>query len=145
MDFIVKKFEELNTFELYEILKVRSQVFVVELKMNCQDMDGVDYSCYHLYLKEKEKIIAYMRMYFENKDSKCIHIGRVLTVERGNGYAKALMEKAIDYAQNVLFCNKICLNSQKQAVGFYEKMGFKATSGEFIEENVIHISMELVL
>ncbi len=144
MEFTVKKFDELNTFELYEILKVRSQVFIVELKMNCQDMDGTDYSCYHLCLKE-ENIIAYMRLYYDVNDKKCVHIGRVLTTYKGKGYGRILMEKAIDYAKNALLCNKICLNSQKQAVGFYEKMGFKCVSDEFVEENVVHISMELIL
>ena len=61
MQFLTKEFNQLSTKELYEILKVRSEIFIVEQKMNCLDMDYVDYDCLHCYIMENENIVAYLR------------------------------------------------------------------------------------
>ncbi len=141
MNFIAKNFNELTTVELYEILKVRSQIFNVELKMNCQDMDGVDFDAWHFYLQEDGKIVAYLRAYYVDKTT--IRIGRVLTLEHGKGMGVEIMKKSIAYIKQNMPCKTICLDSQKHAIGFYEKLGFKTVSDEFLEEGVLHVKMEL--
>ena len=70
MQFSAKEFKELTTKELYEILKLRSQIFIVEQKMNCLDMDGVDYNALHCFLLESEKIVAYLRAYKAKNNSR---------------------------------------------------------------------------
>ena len=139
MEFLSKEFKELSTKELYEILKARSQIFIVENNMRCLDMDGEDYNSLHCFLTENGNVVAYLRA-FKLNDS--VKIGRVLTVTHGIGLGRKLMEQAIPEIIKCFGSNKIVLNSQKSAIGFYKKLGFKITSGEFLEENVIHVSME---
>lgn len=142
MKFIVKKFADLSKTELYEILKVRAQIFIVEQKMNCQDLDGVDFDSLHMFLEENGKIIAYLRAYESENDSNTVKIGRVLTLRHGMGYGRELLEKSILELRENYNYKRIVLNSQITAVGFYEKLGFKVISDEFLEEGIIHFAME---
>lgn len=64
MRFIAKNFNELSSVELYEILKARSQIFIVEQNMHCQDMDGVDLSARHFFIEENGKVLAYLRAFY---------------------------------------------------------------------------------
>ncbi len=142
MNFIVKNFSELTKEELYEILRVRSQIFVAQMKMNCQDIDGVDFNAVHFYLQQDGKILAYLRTFYVDKNT--IKIGRVLSVEHGKGLGADIMKKSISYIKKNMPCKTICLDSQKYAVGFYEKIGFKTVSDEFYEEGVLHVKMEFI-
>ncbi len=141
MNFVVKTFDELTCCELYEILRVRSQIFIVEQKMNCQDLDGIDFNALHFYLCEGGKIFAYLRAFYV--DENTIRIGRVLTIKHGEGLGREIVNKTIEYIKQKMPFKIICLDSQKHAVGFYEKLGFKTVSDEFLEEGVLHVKMEL--
>ena len=141
MQFLTKEFNQLSTKELYEILKVRSEIFIVEQKMNCLDMDYVDYDCLHCYIMENENIVAYLRAY--KTENYSVKIGRVLTTTHGIGLGKELMLRSIIEIKKYFSCEKIELHSQISAVGFYEKLGFKAIGERFLEENVWYISMVL--
>lgn len=141
MNFIAKNFDELLSTELYEILKARSQIFIVEQNMHCQDIDGIDLKARHFYLEENGKILAYLRAFYD--DEITVRIGRVLSVTHGIGLGTKVMTEAINDIKQNMKCQKICLDSQNHAIGFYEKLGFKAVSGEFLEEGVIHVKMEL--
>ena len=145
MDLTVKEFSELTTVELYEILKARSAVFILEQKMNCQDMDRTDYESLHLFYQKNSEVIAYLRAYYKNDSTDVVQIGRVLTLQHGNGLGRKLLEESIPAIKSKMNCRKICLDSQVHAVGFYEKLGFQVTSDEFLEEGVIHVAMELEL
>ena len=83
-----KTFQELTTDELYELLKVRSEVFVVEQNCVYQDMDGDDQKSIHLWLTVADKIVALARVCPAGTHMKEISIGRVITTERGKGYGK---------------------------------------------------------
>ena len=141
MNFVVKAFDELTKNELYEILKVRSQIFIVELKMCCQEIDGMDFSALHFFLEENGEILAYLRAFDEENTVK---IGRVLSVRHNKGIGTDLMQKAMLYIKQNLKAEKICLDSQKQAVRFYKKLGFKVVSDEFLEEGIPHFKMEYI-
>lgn len=143
MNFSAKYFSELSTNELYEILKARSQVFVVELKMNCQDIDGVDLKARHFFLEEDGRVLAYLRAFYEDDDKTTVRIGRVLSVTHGIGLGAELMRRAIEDIKKNMPHKKICLDSQKHATGFYEKLGFETVSDEFLEEGVMHVKMSL--
>ena len=145
MKLTVKKFEELTASELYEILKARAKVFIIEQNINYQDMDNIDYISFHCFYMQNNEVTAYLRAFCQSNNQSVIHIGRVLTLNHGKGTGRKLMEESIKTIKNKTKCTKICLNAQKYAVGFYEKFGFKSVSDEFLEEGIIHIAMELEL
>ncbi len=141
MKFIVKNFSQLTTAELYEILKVRSQVFMLEQEIHCLDMDGVDLDSRHYFLEEGGNIYAYLRAYYI--DDSTVKIGRVLTIKRGIGLGADIMRRAITDIRENMPCKKIHIDAQMHALGFYEKLGFVPVSGEFLEEGVVHIAVQL--
>ena len=143
MNFTVKSFNELSTKELYEILKSRAEVFLLEQNIVCQDMDDIDYESYHFFMKENDRIIAYLRAYYTDEENKIMKIGRVLTLSHGNGTGKILMDNTINEIKHRFDCKKITVNAQQQAEGFYKKCGFKTMSDEFLEEGIPHVKMEL--
>lgn len=140
MDFVVKTFWELSVDELYEILKSRAEVFLLEQNIICQDLDDTDRESLHCFFYNGERVTAYLRAFVSEKDA--VTIGRVLTLEHKRGLGSELMKKSIDAIKNRLNSKKIFVHAQKQAIGFYEKMGFKAVTDEYLEEGVIHVTME---
>ena len=143
MNFIAKNLDELSTNELYEILKARSQIFIVEQNMHCQDIDGIDINSRHFFIEDDSKVVAYLRAFYEGNDKNVVRIGRVLSIIHGIGLGADIMRKSIADIKINMPCRKICLDSQKHAIGFYEKLGFKTVSSEFLEEGVIHVRMQL--
>lgn len=143
MNLISKKFNELSTTEIYEILKARSEIFILEQNINYQDMDDIDYNSLHCFFMENNKVIAYLRAFYQDGNKDTVKIGRVLTLKHGNGIGKNLMEQSLKSIKEKMPCKKICMDAQKQAVGFYEKFGFKVVSNDFLEEEIIHVVMEL--
>lgn len=141
MNLIAKKFNELTTIELYEILKARSEIFIIEQNIHYQDMDNVDYDSLHCFFMEDNKVIAYLRAFY--KEENIVKIGRVLTLKHGNGIGKDLLEQSIIVIKEKMKCKKICMDAQKHAIGFYKKVGFKITSEDFLEEGIVHNTMEL--
>ena len=145
MELIVKNFKELNTTELYEILKARSEIFNMEQNIHYQDMDNIDYKSLHCFFVKDSKVIAYLRAYYEENDIDIVRIGRVLTLEHGKGIGKELITKSLIAIKDKMKCKKIIMDAQKHATGFYEKFGFQITSDDFLEEGVVHVVMELKL
>ncbi len=143
MKLYAKKFDELSTRELYEILKSRSEIFMLGQRIICQDMDDVDYKSIHFFYFDKNRVCAYLRAFDDPREKGVCNIGRVLTLEQGQGMGKKLMQEAMAHlktnAPNLIFR----LHSQKQAVGFYKKLGFSVVSDEFLEEGVVHVTMEM--
>ena len=127
--------------ELYEIIKSRTSVFLLEQNIVCQDLDDIDYLALHCFFKEDNKVTAYLRAY--KSDETTVKIGRVLTLEHKKGLGRKLMEKAFGEIEKHFEYSKICVHAQKQAEGFYAKMGFETVSNEFFEEGVPHVVMEM--
>ena len=145
MKFVAKFFEELTASQVYEILKSRSEIFMLEQNIRCLDMDDMDYKSRHCFLEENGRVVAYLRAFYTDENTCTVKIGRVLTLEHGKGIGRQLMEYAICDLQNTLHCKKLCVDSQKHAAGYYEKFGFLPVSGEFLEEGIPHIAMEKIL
>ena len=143
MNIIAKKFDALTTTELYEILKARAEIFIMEQNINYQDMDDIDYGSLHCFITEGNKVIAYLRAFYKNKDKSVVKIGRVLTLEHGKGAGRILLEESLSAIKERMPCELIYIEAQKHAVGFYQKFGFKITSDEFMEEGIVHVAMEL--
>lgn len=143
MNLISKTFEELNTNELYEILKARAEIFIMEQNIHYQDMDNVDYNSLHCFFMENNKVVAYLRAFYQDDNKDIVRIGRVLTLQHGNGIGRELIKQSLDVIKEKMKCKKICGNAQKYALGFYEKFGFRAVSDDFLEEGIVHIAIEL--
>lgn len=143
MDLISKQFDELTTKELYEILKARAEIFIMEQDICYQDMDDIDYRSMHCFFVENDKVIAYLRAFYQGGSKDVVRIGRVLTLQHGNGMGRDLMQQSLEVIKEKMPCRKIIMDAQKYAIGFYEKFGFKVVSDEFMEEGIMHVVMEM--
>lgn len=142
-----KTFQELTTDELYELLRVRSEVFVVEQNCVYQDLDYDDQKAVHLWMtlrqeaEKGEKIVALARVCPAGTHMKEISIGRVITTERGKGYGKEIMLHAINAAVEHFDASLIDIEAQEYAKGFYEGVGFRQSSESFMLDGIPHIKM----
>ncbi|MBU5592225.1 GNAT family N-acetyltransferase [Clostridium sp. MSJ-4] len=143
MNLFIKKFHELSLEELYDILALRSEIFVVEQNCIYEDCDGKDKFAYHLYYKEKDEILAYSRILDKGISYGEISIGRVVVNKnhRRKGLAEKMMKKAIEFVEKDLRESSIRLSAQVYAKGLYESVGFKEVSEEYLEDNIPHIEM----
>ena len=137
----IKMFQELTTDELYELLKVRSEVFVVEQNCVYQDMDDDDQRSIHLWLTVEDKLVALARVCPAGTHMKEISIGRVITTARSKGYGKQIMLHAIGAAIEHFGATLIDIEAQEYAKGFYEGVGFKQSSETFMLDGIPHIKM----
>ena len=140
MESKAKFFDELTTRQLYEIVRSRTEIFLLEQKIICQDFDGVDYEALHCFLEEEGRVVAYLRAY---KTEEGVKIGRVLSLTHGKGLGSRLMAEALPLIREKFACEKIIVHAQKQAQGFYEKLGFLTVSPDYLEEGIPHVTMEL--
>jgi len=140
-----KSFEELTVDELYELLRVRSEVFVVEQNCVYQDMDGDDQKSIHLWLTIAGKMVALARVCPAGTHMQEISIGRVITTERGKGYGKQIMLHAIEAAKEHFGAKQIDIEAQEYAKIFYESVGFKQSSETFMLDGIPHIRMTLII
>jgi len=136
-----KWFRELSTDELYELLRVRSEVFVVEQNCPYQDLDGDDQVSVHLWLTMADKVVAVARVCPAGTHMKEISIGRVITTDRGKGYGRQMMLHAIDAAIEHFGATRIDIEAQEYAKGFYECVGFRQSSDTFMLDGIPHIKM----
>ncbi len=140
---ITKTFYELDTEDLYQILRLRSEVFVVEQDCVYQDLDNKDQNAIHLYYKENDQIVAYTRIfkagdYYENP---CI--GRVVVSKknRGNDLGKKIMIDSMEYIKQNIKGEKIELSAQKYLDKFYKDLGFYKIGEDYLEDGIPHQRM----
>lgn len=139
----VKTFDQLTTRELYEILKTRAAVFIVEQNCAYQDLDDIDFKSTHLMLYSDGELVAYSRV-FKDDESDLWHIGRVLTTQRNKHFGLRIMEEAIKVAKE-MDAQLIEIEAQSYAIGFYEQLGFEVSSDEFLLDGILHRRMLLHL
>lgn len=140
MEMKIKKFEELTNLELYRILKARAEVFVVEQDCCYQDLDDKDLKATHIWLEEKDKVLAYARTLEPGVSYEEASIGRVITTERGKGYGLQVMQAAVSQLLSDGY-NEIRISAQCYAREFYEKCGFIVDSEEYLEDGIPHHEM----
>ena len=140
-----KRFSDLKLEELYGILRVRSEVFVTGQKCLYVDPDGRDFGSVQVFASKGDRIIGCLRIY--GKEAGVVQIGRVAVIEslRGSGIGRMMMRQAISYVTENSTDEKIYLEAQTYAIGFYEKLGFKVISDEFLDEGIPHKGMELLI
>lgn len=144
MKIIIKKFEELTTEELYEILKLRSDVFVVEQTCAYPDCDGRDVHAHHLYVEKDNEIVGYLRILEKGQTFNELAIGRVVVREdyRGIGLARHMMNKALMFISDYLHESTVKLSAQEHLSDFYKSVGFHSISQVYVEDGIPHIDME---
>lgn len=145
IDWLCKTFDDLLPNELYKILRLRSDVFVVEQNCVFLDADNKDQDCLHLMGFNSNELVAYTRLvppcYIYDEAS----IGRVVTAKtvRGKGTGFELMEKSIELCRNKFNINIIKIGAQYYLKKFYESFGFKQISDIYLEDGIEHIYMLL--
>ncbi|MDP1574404.1 MAG: GNAT family N-acetyltransferase [Coxiellaceae bacterium] len=141
--FKFKTFDELTKIELYEILALRADVFVVEQHCFYLDPDGKDFNALHLLGIENDKLVAYLRLFIPNEKSKHLVFGRVLTSSsvRSKGYGKRLIQAMLDYCDNHFKLSDIHCSAQLYLKKFYESFGFKAIGEVYDDAEIPHVKM----
>jgi ElaA protein len=143
MNWILKKFESLTPHELYAILRLRSEVFVVEQNCVFQDMDNKDQECHHLLGWQEDHLTAYTRLVPPGLTYKEASIGRVVTSPsvRGSGAGKTLIEKSIDEVFTLYGKGPIKIGAQLYLKKFYNSFGFEQIGDVYDEDGIDHIKM----
>lgn len=145
IDWVLKSFESLTPLQLYEILKLRSQVFVVEQQCVFLDMDDKDQACFHLMgFNEEEVLVAYTRLVpigvaYDGYPS----IGRVVTspIARGSGLGRVLMQESIAQLKKMIGNMPIKIGAQLYLKSFYESLGFQQFGEIYDEDGIDHLPM----
>lgn len=143
MELCVKRFDELSTREMYDVMRLRQDVFVVEQNCLFHEMDGRDFDAIHVFLRDENGIQAYLRVMDRNVISEHVSIGRVIAVKRRCGMGSRIVQAGIKAARDIFHAGDIYLKSELYAKGLYEKQGFEVVSQPFLEDNIAHVSMIL--
>ena len=143
MDLVLhrKWFRELTLDELYELLRIRSEVFVVEQDCVYQDLDYDDQKAFHMWYTVGDKVVALCRVCPAGTHMQEVSIGRVITTERGKGYGKMMLLEGIVAAREHFNAKVIDIEAQEYAKSFYEQVGFRQSSEPFILDGIPHIKM----
>ncbi|WNH08682.1 GNAT family N-acetyltransferase [Thalassobellus suaedae] len=139
----VKTFSELTKLELYNLLQLRSEVFVVEQDCVYQDIDGKDIKALHVLGFKNEKIIAYTRIFKPGDYFEYASIGRVVVAknERNFKYGYDIMKASVQAIENYFKVKKIKISAQAYLKSFYNNCGFKEIGEEYLEDDIPHIAM----
>ncbi len=143
VNFCVKKFSDLSLSELYQVLRLRAEVFVVEQDCVYQDIDNKDQKALHVLGNKDNHVVAYTRIfdkgdYFENAS-----IGRVVVAEneRKYGYGHDLMKESIKAIENHFDTKQIKISAQTYLKKFYNSHDFVQVGEEYLEDGIPHIAM----
>jgi ElaA protein len=140
-----KHFNELNTTELYQILQLRNDVFIVEQNCPFQDLDDKDFKCYHLmgFDTDTQKVVAYTRIVPAGVSYIEASIGRVVTssIARKGGIGRQLMQKSIELLEELYGGVSIKIGAQLYLKKFYESFGFQQVEEIYLEDGIEHILM----
>ncbi|UOQ91739.1 GNAT family N-acetyltransferase [Halobacillus shinanisalinarum] len=147
MKWVEKTFDQLTTNELYTLLEHRTDVFVVEQNCPYKEVDGRDDECVHIWLEDDGEMLAYCRILPPQTSDEYDAIGRVLVTKkaRGKGYARDIMNKAIDKLKQRRDVEKISLHGQEHLRYFYASFGFEEISEVYLEDDIPHVDMLMKL
>jgi ElaA protein len=143
VNWTIKKFDELTLDELYAILQLRNEVFIVEQNCVYNDTDGKDRSAWHLMAKEDDELVAYTRILPPGVSYSDPAIGRVVTSssKRRSGLGRELMKRSIESCERLCGKISITLSAQVYLQSFYESLGFIVVGEEYLDDGIPHIKM----
>lgn len=139
----LKKFDELSNKELYRILKLRMEIFVLEQECLYPELDDKDFASLHLWAEQDGSILAYTRLVPPGLSYPQASIGRVIVAEqaRGTGLSQLLMITSIESVSKEFGVNDIQIGAQFHLKSFYEKLGFEQISDPYPDYGILHIDM----
>ena len=138
------RFNELTTLQLYDLLQLRADVFVVEQDCVYQDVDGKDYQAHHLLIYDAKRLVAYSRIFLPGvQDPEHAIIGRVVVHQayRKEGLGKRLMSESIAALSEQGRTPSIKISAQSHLQNFYSALGFIATGKDYLEDGIPHSEM----
>ena len=140
---VIKSFSELTTEELYQLLQLRSEVFVVEQDCVYQDIDDKDQIALHVLGYKGDKLVAYTRVFKSGDYFDEASIGRVVVRknERNHSYGYDIMKASIGVITNKFKTSDIRISAQTYLTNFYNNLGFKKVGEEYLEDGIPHINM----
>ena len=140
-----QRFEALTAAELYELLRFRQDIFVVEQRSPYPDLDGLDQSAWHLLWRVDAQLYGYLRLMPIPGPPPVVRIGRVAVAAhlRRLGVGRMLTEEALLFSRRHYAGRSIVLSAQLALVPFYEGFGFTPTSEPFDDFGVIHVEMRM--
>ena len=140
-----KGWQDFTIDELYEVLQLRSEVFVVEQACVYEDLDDVDQKAYHLLVREGKELIGYLRVFFPEKDRICI--GRVVVKKshRRQGVATKLLKESLRWSRKHRKEKMVELSAQVYAMDLYKNLGFQEIGQVYQEDGIDHIKMRVHL
>ncbi|WP_417871223.1 GNAT family N-acetyltransferase [Winogradskyella sp.] len=143
LDIQTKTFNQLNTTELYDLLQLRSEVFVVEQDCVYQDIDGKDNKALHILGYNDDKLVSYTRIFKAGDYFEEASIGRVVVKEnqRQYGFGYDIMKASIEAINRHYKTSEIRISAQTYLIKFYNNLGFKAVGEEYLEDGIPHIAM----
>lgn len=136
-ELFVKHYSELTIDELYDLLQLRAEVFVVEQTCPYQDLDGKDKASWHVWLRDGRGLVAAARVY----ELEGVRIGRVVTRYRREGLGSRVMAESIRVAKEKLGAREILISAQQYAQPFYERAGFVRCTDPYLEDGIPHVGM----
>lgn len=139
-----KSFSELTTKELYNILRLRSEVFVVEQQCIYQDIDNKDHRAIHICGYKNGALVAYTRVFQPGEYFRATAIGRVVVEKNSRqfGFGREIMKKTLDYLVLNKLDERITLSAQEYLTAFYKDFGFAIVGKGYLEDGIPHIKME---
>jgi ElaA protein len=143
MQFILKKLGELTPIQVYKMLQLRHDVFVIEQNCIYRDMDEKDYNSFHLLMIENDEVIACCRLVNPGISYNEPSIGRVCSVKakRMEGIGMVLMTEAMRACNSLWPGQSIVISAQSYLEKFYSKFGFKSVGKQYLEDDIPHIKM----
>lgn len=143
METTIKSFSDLSLEELYEILALRTDVFVVEQECPYPEVDGRDKECQHVQVREGQELVAYLRILPRGLSFEEVSIGRVLVKQghRSKGLARPMMQAAMDFILTEWKEEAIRISAQTYLEAFYASFGFEPVSEPYLEDGIPHLDM----
>lgn len=139
----IKSFKELDTDELYALLKLRQDVFIIEQQSIYDDLDGYDQKSFHLLLWENGALAGLTRIVPAGTKMTHVSIGRIATPQtaRGGGRGRRIIEESIRFIEEKLQETVIEISAQEHLESYYESFGFRRSSAAYDDGGIMHIDM----
>ena len=143
LNFEIKDFNQLSTQDLYAVLQLRSEVFVVEQDCVYLDLDGKDQLAYHVLGYKDSILIAYARVFKPGDYFSKSSIGRIIVkkTHRRFKYGDHLVKNSIEFIEKKFKEKEILISAQAYLINFYNNLGFKQKGEQYLEDDIPHIKM----
>ena len=143
MTWKIQRYEELTRDELYKIIQLRVNVFIVEQQTCYEDLDNHDQNSIHISYVQDRKIFAYTRLLPPGEKFEMASLGRVITSQeaRGTGLGKEMIQLALDTIEKTWPGSEVFIQAQNYLKNFYSSFGFEAVSEPYIYDSLPHLDM----